>query len=63
LPLAYGDSGKERVNNTGFQLDDLFGDMEVAMVMPGISNDRAINKQVEAIQVAGVDSGWIITSI
>ncbi len=63
LPLAYGDSGKERVNNTGLQLDDLFGDMEVAMVMPGISNDRAINKQVEAIQVAGVDSGWIITSI
>ena len=63
LPLAYGDSGKERVNNTGLQLDDLFGDMEVAMVMPGISNDRAINKQVEAIKVAGVDSGWIITSI
>ena len=63
LPLAYGDSGKERVNNTGLQLDDLFGDMEVAMVMPGISNDRAINKQVEAIRVAGVDSGWIITSI
>jgi len=63
LPLAYGDSGKERVNNTGLQLDDLFGDMEVAMVMPGISNNRAINKQVEAIKVAGVDSGWIITSI
>jgi len=63
LPLAYGDSGKERINNTGLQLDDLFGDMEVAMVMPGISNDRAINKQVEAIKVAGVDSGWIITSI
>ena len=63
LPLAYGDSSKERVNNTGLQLDDLFGDMEVAMVMPGISNDRAINKQVEAIKVAGVDSGWIITSI
>ena len=63
LPLAYGDSGKERVNNTGLQLDDLFGDMEVAMVMPGISNDSAINKQVEAIKVAGVDSGWIITSI
>jgi len=63
LPLAYGDSGKERVNNTGLQLDDLFGYMEVAMVMPGISNDRAINKQVEAIKVAGVDSGWIITSI
>jgi TRAP-type uncharacterized transport system fused permease subunit len=63
LPLADGDSGKERVNNTGLQLDDLFGDMEVAMVMPGISNDSAINKQVEAIKVAGVDSGWIITSI
>ncbi len=31
--------------------------------MPGISNDSAINKQVEAIKVAGVDSGWIITSI
>jgi TRAP-type uncharacterized transport system fused permease subunit len=63
LPLADGDSGKERVNNTGLQLDDLFGDMEVAMVMPGISNDSAINKQVESIRVAGVDSGWIVTSI
>jgi TRAP-type uncharacterized transport system fused permease subunit len=63
LPLADGKTGRERVNNTGLQIDDLFGDMEVAMVLPGISNSRAINKQVESIKVAGVDSGWIITSV
>ena len=63
LPLADGQSGRERINNTGVQVDDLFGDMEVAMVLPGISNSRAINKQVESIKVAGVDSGWIITSV
>ena len=63
LPLAEGESGREKINNTGLQIDDLFGDMEVAMVLPGISNNRAINKQVESIKVAGVDSGWIITSV
>ena len=63
LPLADGQTGRERINNTGVQVDDLFGDMEVAMVLPGISNSRAINKQVESIKVAGVDSGWIITSV
>jgi len=63
LPLADGQTGRERVNNTGLQMDDLFGDMEVAMVLPGISNSRAINKQVESIKVAGVDSGWIVTSV
>ena len=63
LPLADGLTGRERVNNTGLQIDDLFGDMEVAMVLPGISNSRAINKQVESIKVAGVDSGWIVTSV
>ena len=63
LPLADGQTGRERVNNTGLQIDDLFGDMEVAMVLPGISSSRAINKQVESIKVAGVDSGWIITSV
>ena len=63
LPLADGQTGRERVNNTGLQIDDLFGDMEVAMVLPGIANSRAINKQVESIKVAGVDSGWIITSV
>ena len=63
LPLADGATGRERINNTGLQIDDLFGDMEVAMVLPGISNSRAINKQVESIKVAGVDSGWIITSV
>ena len=63
LPLAEGESGRERINNTGVQIDDLFGDMEVAMVLPGISGNRAINKQVESIKVAGVDSGWVITSV
>jgi TRAP transporter 4TM/12TM fusion protein len=57
LPLAEGETGKERLNNTGFQLDDLFGPMEVAMIMPGN------NKQLEAIKKAGVDSGWIVKSV
>jgi len=37
--------------------------MEVAMILPGISGNRAISKQVESIKVAGVDSGWVITSV
>lgn len=57
LPLSKGQTGKERINNTGFQLDDLFGPMEVAMVLPGN------NKQLEAMKKAGVDSGWIIKSV
>ncbi len=57
LPLAKGDTGKERINNTGFMLDDLFGPMEVAMIMEGN------NKQLEAIKKAGVTSGWIIESV
>jgi len=57
MPLAEGKTGKERVNETGFQLDDMFGPMEVAMVIPGH------NKQVEAMKKAGVDSGWIIESV
>jgi TRAP transporter 4TM/12TM fusion protein len=57
LPLAYGNSGKERIDNTGLQLDDIFGPMEVAMIMGGN------NKQVEAMRNAGVDSGWIIQSV
>ncbi len=57
LPLADGKTGKERVNETGLQLDDMFGPMEVAMVLPGS------NKQVEAIKKAGVDSGWIVESV
>ncbi len=63
LPLANGETGRERINNTGLQIDDLFGDMEVAMILPGVSGSRAINKQVESIKVAGVDSGWVITSV
>ena len=54
LPLAEGETGQERVNETGLQLDDLFGPMEVAMVFSGR------NKQVEAIKNAGVTSGWIV---
>jgi len=57
LPLANGETGKERVNSTGLQLDDMFGPMEVSMILPGN------NKQVEAIKKAGVDSGWIIESV
>lgn len=57
LPLEKGTNGKERINNTGFQLDDMFGPMEVAMMLPGH------NKQVEAMKKAGVDSGWLLTSV
>lgn len=57
LPLAEGKTGKEKIDATGFRLDDMFGPMEVAMVLPGN------NKQVEAIKKAGVDSGWIIESV
>ncbi len=57
LPLAEGSTGKEKLDNTGLKLDDMFGPMEVAMVLPGN------NKQVEAIKKAGVDSGWVIESV
>ncbi|MBL0687655.1 MAG: TRAP transporter permease [Sulfurospirillum sp.] len=57
LPLAEGETGKERISETGLQLDDMFGPMEVAMVLPGS------NKQVEAIKNAGVDSGWIVENV
>ena len=57
LPLVEGKTGKERINGTGMQLDDMFGPMEVAMILPGH------NKQVEAIQKAGVESGWIIENV
>ncbi|PHR74428.1 MAG: C4-dicarboxylate ABC transporter [Arcobacter sp.] len=57
LPLVAGKTGKERINETGLRLDNMFGPMEVAMIIPGN------NKQVEAIKTAGVDSGWIIESV
>ena len=57
LPLAKGSTGKERINDTGFQLDNMFGPMEVSMMLPGN------NKQVAAMKQAGVDSGWIIESV
>jgi len=57
LPLAEGKTGQERFNGTGLQLDNMFGPMEVSMVLPGS------NKQVEAIKKAGVDSGWIVESV
>ena len=57
LPLAEGKTGKERIDDTGLRLDNMFGPMEVAMILPGN------NKQVEAIKNAGVDSGWIIESV
>ncbi len=56
IPLAKGKTGQERINETGLQLDDLLGPMEVATIIP-------INKQIEAIKTAGVDSGWIIESV
>ena len=56
IPLAQGNTGQERINETGLRLDDLLGPMEVATVTP-------LNKQIEAIKNAGVDSGWIVESV
>jgi len=56
IPLAEGKTGKERITETGLRLDDLLGPMEVATITP-------INKQIEAIKTAGVDSGWIVESV
>ena len=56
IPLGEGKTGQERITETGLQLDNLFGPMEVATITP-------INKQMEAIKNAGVDSGWIIESV
>ncbi len=56
IPLAQGKTGQERINETGLRLDDLLGPMEVATITP-------INKQIEAIKTAGVDSGWIVESV
>jgi TRAP-type uncharacterized transport system fused permease subunit len=56
LPLGKGDTGKDRITDTGLMLDDLLGPMEVATITP-------INKQVEAIKKAGVDSGWLVESV
>jgi len=57
LPLADGENGKERINNTGFKIDNMFGPMEVSMILEGN------NKQVEAIKRAGVDSSWVIQTV
>jgi len=57
LPLEEGETGKQKIDDTGLMLDNMFGPMEVAMILPGN------NKQVEAIKNAGVDSGWIIESV
>jgi len=56
IPLAQGKTGEERITETGLRLDDLLGPMEVATITP-------INKQIEAIKNAGVDSGWIVESV
>ena len=56
IPLGEGKTGQERISETGLQLDNLFGPMEVSTITP-------LNKQIEAIKNAGVDSGWIIESV
>ena len=56
IPLAEGKTGQEKLNETGLRLDNLLGPMEVATITP-------INKQIEAIKNAGVDSGWIVESV
>lgn len=56
IPLAEGKTGQERINETGLRLDNLLGPMEVATITP-------LDKQIEAIKNAGVDSGWIVESV
>ena len=56
IPLAEGNTGQERINETGLRLDNLLGPMEVATITP-------LDKQIEAIKNAGVDSGWIVESV
>lgn len=56
IPLAKGETGQERINETGLRLDNLLGPMEVATITP-------LSKQIEAIKKAGVDSGWIVESV
>ena len=53
ISLKEGTTGKERINNTGLQLDDIFGPIEVAYI-------TSSSKEIEAINKAGVDSGWIV---
>ncbi|WP_419765051.1 MAG: TRAP transporter permease [Arcobacter sp.] len=57
VALGEGKTGKEKLDNIGLMFDNLFGPMEVAMILPGN------NKQVEAMKKAGVDSGWKVESV
>jgi hypothetical protein len=56
IPLAEGKTGQERINQTGLRLDNLLGPMEVSTITP-------LDKQMEALKTAGVDSGWIVESV
>jgi hypothetical protein len=57
VDIKEGATGKERLLNSGLMMDTIDGRAEIMMVNPGIS------KQMEAIKVAGVDSGWIIEKV
>lgn len=57
LDVGKGETGKEKLDNVGLILDNMFGPMEVAMIMEGS------NKQLAAIKKAGVDSGWQVQSV
>ncbi len=57
VDLKDGATGKERLLNSGLMMDTIDGRAEIMMVNPGIS------KQMEAIKVAGVDSGWTIDKV
>ncbi len=57
VDLKDGNTGKERLLNSGLMMDTIDGRAEIMMVNPGIS------KQMEAIKVAGVDSGWTIDKV
>lgn len=57
VKLGDGETGKERLEAKGLFFDNMFGPMEVSMIMPGQ------DKQVEAMKKAGVDSGWKLESV
>ncbi len=56
IPLANGKTGKERISNMGIEIDNFFGPMEISSITPH-------TKQIEAIQQAGVQSGWRINYV
>jgi TRAP transporter 4TM/12TM fusion protein len=63
LPIENGKTGLEKINNTGMELVSNNGVVEVMSIMQGMSSNNKINKQIEAMKIAGVDSSWVVKSV